>query len=451
MNRKIFIALLVLIFIEVIMQIGRVYGQPEWGKKPESRLVAQNQEGLTEPAYRIEKYGIKSGEKPNLNKDKNGKILLEEWSDLRGFNLKRHKLYERFQIIDFSKLYSILVTCIFDSETPWPPKDKLPPNFDPSKIIEIGKEPGLGIKGLHNQGITGKGVKVAIIDQNLFQEHKEYKGKIAKYTPIGYTEEEIKNDIDKIASMHGPAVTSILVGNECGVAPGASLYYWAQNTRVLTQDDYTADTIKSIKQIIDYNKNKSISDKIRVISISSGCAYNDKNRGEWDRVKKEAKESGIIIISCSYEDDSLDGILCPVNKNRNNPNNYEMRYWNQFLLQDAVKKQNNRYLQLFDQTKQIHVPIENRTFASGFCGTNGYEFEGTGGQSWAPPYLAGVMALGLQIDPTLDEETIYMYLRETGTPFKKKLHGKEYDLGWIINPKGFVDRVKKELELKKVK
>ena len=56
----------------------------------------------------------------------------------------------------------ILSTVTFDTDTVWP--EKLPEGFLPDQILETGKDPGLGIRALHEQGITGKGVSIAIID-----------------------------------------------------------------------------------------------------------------------------------------------------------------------------------------------------------------------------------------------------------------------------------------------
>ena len=39
--------------------------------------------------------------------------------------------------------------------------------------MENGKNPGLGIRALHGQGITGEGVSVAIIDEAIFLEPPE--------------------------------------------------------------------------------------------------------------------------------------------------------------------------------------------------------------------------------------------------------------------------------------
>ena len=103
----------------------------------------------------------------------------------------------------------------FDEQTKFP-DEGMPEWFDPESEIELGKNPGFGIRELHKKGITGKGVNIGIVDQELHL-HEEYKGKIRYY----YNANEMRHD----ASMHGPAVTSLAVGETCGTAPDANVYY----------------------------------------------------------------------------------------------------------------------------------------------------------------------------------------------------------------------------------
>lgn len=70
-----------------------------------------------------------------------------------------------------------------------------------SELMEQGKRPTLGVKSLHKEGITGKGINVAIIDQNLLLDHPEYSEKIVEYYDTGC------NMPQGTGSMHGPAVT----------------------------------------------------------------------------------------------------------------------------------------------------------------------------------------------------------------------------------------------------
>jgi subtilisin family serine protease len=121
--------------------------------------------------------------------------------------------------IDLTASLTDLMYADFDSKTQWPAADKIPAEFDWQKIMEIGKDPGLGIRNLHVQGITGKGVGIAIIDQILLVHHVEYKDRVRIY-------EETDDLAGKMweAQMHGPAVASIAVGQSVGVAPEADLY-----------------------------------------------------------------------------------------------------------------------------------------------------------------------------------------------------------------------------------
>ena len=134
------------------------------------------------------------------------------FEDFRGKDLSQ----ENFSDISVN----VLRTIEFDTETVWPGEKNLPQRFNPEKLLEESKNPGLGIRGLHEQGITGQGVVIAIIDQRLDINHPEYKDSIADYSEYGETEKEA-------VSMHGPAVASLLVGKNCGVAPGAKLVYKA--------------------------------------------------------------------------------------------------------------------------------------------------------------------------------------------------------------------------------
>ena len=80
---------------------------------------------------------------------------------------------------DLSDMEEELFAADFDTRTQWP--ENLPGNFDPERLLELGKDPGLGLQALHEQGITGKGVGIAIIDQTLLVEHREYADRLRLY------------------------------------------------------------------------------------------------------------------------------------------------------------------------------------------------------------------------------------------------------------------------------
>lgn len=133
--------------------------------------------------------------------------------DARGYDISNLELPET----------ELLNLCI-DNTTVLSPEQKAIIEFYTEKC----KDPGLGIRTLHEQGITGKGVHMAIIDQPLGK-HQEYAANIRSHTDVNATEMRWCE-----ASMHGAAVTSIAVGKSVGVAPDATVdYYSAVN---MTQD-----------------------------------------------------------------------------------------------------------------------------------------------------------------------------------------------------------------------
>lgn len=113
-----------------------------------------------------------------------------------------------------------LFTADFDTRTQWP--EDLPESFEPQRLLELGKDPGLGLRKVHEQGITGKGVGIAIIDQTLLVEHREYADRLRLY-------HEYHTAAKEGASAHGPAVASIALGETVGVAPEALLYFIADD------------------------------------------------------------------------------------------------------------------------------------------------------------------------------------------------------------------------------
>ncbi|GAH06138.1 unnamed protein product, partial [marine sediment metagenome] len=155
--------------------------------------------------------------------------------------------------LDLSRDKRLIHSLTFNKLTVWPEQAKMPPGGDPNKILTDALNPGLGVRGLHQQGITGKGVNVAIIDQPVYLVHPEFAGKIVEYYDTGCETDE--------SSMHGPLVASLLVGTNCGTAPGARVYYAAAPSWKMDSAYYA----KGLNWIIEQNKNLPVSEKIRVV------------------------------------------------------------------------------------------------------------------------------------------------------------------------------------------
>ena len=338
----------------------------------------------------------------------NNKVTLRNNDDLN--KIDRFSGFANISLVnlDLRDQVELLSTMNFDSNTEWPSAEKLPDGFNPGKLLEEGKNPGLGIRSLHERGIDGRGIGIAIIDQPLLLGHVEYTSRLARYDATGLVEME--------PQMHGSPVASIAVGKTLGVAPKAILTYFADPS---WQEDNTP-YITTMKKIFELNKTLPAEEKIHVVSISAGMFPQYPKYDEWKTVLKQARDLGILVITCDQP--SLfyyGGLKLIPGKDPDDPDNYVP----------------GKYL---SEKDVLRVPIGNKTIAS-HSGIDVYTFDREGGRSWAAPYLAGLAVLAYQVNPEIESQTVIDCLIGTATQTKA---------GPVVNPRGFIQRVE-ELRLKK--
>ena len=384
------------------------------------------------------------------------RMPISRFEDLRNKDLSDQNL---------SKIpIEVLQTADFDTETIWPEKDKLPNGFNPKKLLEKSKNPGLGIKKLHEQGITGQGVVVAIIDLKLDINHPEYKDSISDYQEY----DEAKNEP---ISMHGPAVTSLLVGKDCGVAPGAKLVY-----KAVPSGRCFYSRSKALNDIIENNKHIPQNEQVRIVSCSIGYMIDNPEPGldKWIKTIQKAQEAGIFVIDVGGDKIDIDftGGGSPENKDdfeSYRPGlayNDEKEDINKLILDKLIAEGNiDKILEWIKETSkdallnisdsdlrkkiethlaelknkmatEIIVPSDYRTMASSWSKKGQYMYNGKGGMSWSVPYLAGLFALALQINPNLQKEEIAEIIKKSAVVNNKGLK--------IVNPEGIIELVKEK-------
>jgi len=329
---------------------------------------------------------------------------ITKFEDLSGLDLSNFDLQ--------SSSSHDLGTISFDTNTKWPTPDKLPDGFNPEKILETGKNPGLGIKKLHDIGINGEGVVVAIIDQKLDVNHPEYSGAIKDYAEYEGIEEET-------ISMHGPAVASLLVGKECGVAPKAKLVY-----KALPSGRNFYLQAQALEDIMINNEKVPPSEKVKVVSCSIGYEKEKPEPGldKWISVLKKAKEEGLFVVDVGGKQIDIQFIGGGSSENKDDFESYSP-----WLHQVENEKLN----------KNIIVPSDYRTMASSWSKKEQYMHEGKGGISWSVPYLAGLFALALQVNHDIKQEEITEIIKKSTITNKKGLR--------IINPEGIIKLAKERI------
>lgn len=295
----------------------------------------------------------------------------------------------------------LLISLSFNKKTKW--SNALPTEISPEQLLERGMTPPLGIKDIHSKGINGFGVNVAIIDQPLYLNHPQYKGKIIKYKNFSTNDN---------GSMHGPAVTSLLVGNDIGTAPGAKVYYAAVPSWKADAEYFA----KALDWIIEENESLCDKEKIKVVSVSfapSGPNSPFKiNNSLWDISYQRALDNNIMVLDCTKH--------------------HGIAYMGSYNIMASIA---NQKVTPIDKniTNKLIVPTEPRTTAEHYEPDDpSYVYYGQGGLSFGIPYLAGVFALAWQVNPNLKYDELIESVFKTAD---------DYNSIKIINPKQFINDI----------
>lgn len=316
--------------------------------------------------------------------------------------------------MDLRDKADIIPTLWFNQKTVWPSK-KMPRGCDPADILENAKNPGLGVRGLHARGITGRGVNVAIIDQPMYQDHPEFAGKIKMYRDF---------DCKSESSMHGPAVASLLAGKTTGTAPDAGIYYAAAPSWLEDAGYYAG----ALDWIVEESAKLPAGEKIRVVSVSAapsgpGSPFT-KNNDQWDAAVARAEKEGLLVLDCTQNH----GLIAPCFYDKGGiekPTSYKPGF---------PKNPGTSW-----STGYVFVPTSPRTTAEEYeKGDFGYQYTGQGGLSWAIPYCAGVLAMGWQVNPGLSPDRIVDLLFESAY--------KPDAASLIIDPPAFIKLVEESVK-----
>lgn len=342
--------------------------------------------------------------------------------------------------LDFSNESERLTDIVFDTSTIWP--EKLPDNFNPEKIMETGKNPGLGIRDLQSKGITGKGVSIAIIDQPLLIEHEEYCDRIKWYDEI---------NAEGSAAMHGAFVASISVGKSIGVAPEADLYYIGSYNMDFSADGEISYTYiaEAVDKIIEINKSLPDNNKIRALSMSMVWCPDNKGYKEITEAVERAKKEGIFVISCDLFESygfwtySMDKLPAADPDDHNSYFPFKWKAWLDLTGNNPVFA--SYYQKAFTDnfnSEFLLVPIGSRTHAIPTA-PDDYRFVRTGGWSLMEPYLAGLYALACQVYPDITPERFWEEALKTGEAGEISDGDNKYSAK-LINPANLIKSLQRE-------
>jgi hypothetical protein len=311
--------------------------------------------------------------------------------DLRSYDLISLDLKDRFNDLTHAD---------FDNRTKWP--YILPKGFDPKKIFEYGKSPGMGIRKLHKEAIDGKEVGVAMIGGPILADHTEYKEQLKVYKELNFT--------SKVASPEGTAGASVIAGKSTGVSPGVYLYYIALNPAMSGKSDsndknngYNGNNLQisnAVDWIVNFNKNLPKDKKIRVLCIQNEITTDDEDYLKIMASIKKAAEMGIFVVSTiSHRLYSHEVYF----KGLSRVPLYDPDVLLSYL---PGKSWTNSFYTLgryLPSSYTMFVPSESRCTASP-TGKNDYAFYSVNDWNLFLPYIAGLYALACQEKPGITPE-----------------------------------------------
>lgn len=245
------------------------------------------------------------------------------------------------------------------------------------------------LKAIHDQGITGKGVTIAVLDGAVNTNIPELKGaNIQDRMPC------IKDSAPENRA-HGTTVAQILVSPEFGVAPDATLYTYTLplhgDASNCTLSGWTGEAVNDTPLLIE----QAINDGADIITISSNFD-DDSIDLRWAMARALAE--GVIVVAAmgnettENPDDALARWrgICGIGATMPNGTLTEYTNWGNGVLTTALGT------------------VLTRDTSTG-------RVEEAHGTSFATPIIAGFLALGRQhFDEDVSPEQMLQALAATG-------------------------------------
>ena len=358
-----------------------------------------------------------------LHKPEDYRINMDNFTNEQGY---KEISFEHVDVSEYDLSKLDILNVRYAEDTKWPEdSNKLPKGFKPKEFLEYRKNPGLGIRQLHKQGIDGRNRNVVVIDSFRLFDHLEYHNQLKGY-------EEIHINAENYGGGSGASLVSSLMGNTCGVAPKANLYYYAVDNANRTQV-YFAEAIRKVcdlhKKLLSEGKN-GIDAVLIMKGLSSELFSNEEGYAEVISATEEAEKLGIWcrIGPARFKENGMwreERICCKFDGNVENPDDYILDEYSALNRVPLTQKE------LFRNS--LCFPGGGWTLALAVK-MNEYAFNPKNGPFFAA-YVVGLYLLAKSVKPDLTSEEYWRLGIETGD-FRE-------GIGTIINPQRLIDELKK--------
>ena len=273
--------------------------------------------------------------------------------------------------------------------------------------------------------VTGRGVRIGIIDTGIDYTHTDLGGCIGAACRVKGGYDFVNGDSDpKDDHGHGTHVASIAAGNGAlrGMAPGADLYAY----KVLGGDGsgYTDDIIAALDRAADPDRDPTTDDSMDIVNLSLGDDSSHDPDDPLSIAVDNLVNAGIVAVVAAGNSGMVDGSGYPVYGTVNVPGAARNAVTVGAVFKD---KQNIPTFTSAGPTSLLTIKPDLSSFGVYICAAKSPLLTGTAcngdanhvlesGTSMAAPHVAGIAALMLQAHPTWTPAQVKQTLRDTANP-----------------------------------
>ncbi|HBN85084.1 MAG TPA: hypothetical protein DDZ89_14715 [Clostridiales bacterium] len=248
-----------------------------------------------------------------------------------------------------------------------------------TQVLNNGKSNLLNAKTLF-----GKGIKVAVIDRPINQNHIEFKNRLE------YIEVLPEHEASSIFDFHGMVCASFLCGSTCGVASEAELVYFAIPNKMDPIEEYYGYQLTALQKVLEYNKSNK--NPIRIVSLSAPFAKEQLPQRE--ELVCELAKTNCTVIDATMHGKYFQGI--DFERYQEKPRCILNRWQYENFERN---KERRGFVDYFNDL--CFVPSSRRTSAGNESDTEYIHWSKAASESWTIPHVAGAYALCLQVQPNL--------------------------------------------------
>lgn len=260
----------------------------------------------------------------------------------------------------------------------------------------------LGIPNIHTAGLTGKGIKVAVVDTYCSPTHPDLVGAIVKN--INVTSEPTT----VAQNGHGQGVAGCIGARNnsigvLGIAPGCQI------VAIKAMRESGSGLMTEIVKGID----AAIAENVQIINLSLGTSSDEPSL---KAAVKRATDKGILVVCAAGNDGQADSV------------NYPARY--ELAIAVAATNASGNVSAFSSQGWDVDLAAPGERILTTWKNNTYATVSGT---SFASPICAGVLALFLEAGLQVTQQRLYDTCIDIGET------GRDTSAGYgLINPNGFL-------------